>query len=211
MQEPKKIDSRLSEIMVCGRSLSTFYNDIERFHGFVSPGLVLGGFMVDWAQELMGPNVEADAVVETCHCLPDAVQIFTPCTVGNGWLKVLDWDKFALTLYDKRNLAGYRVWLDLKKAHLFQKIYDWYMRRIPKKDLPLEVLLGEILNARRSVLSCCAVRVTRPFGRKHKKNIKICSGCGEAYPASQGTQCNTCRGEGYYRFQEDFCPEQSGQ
>jgi formylmethanofuran dehydrogenase subunit E len=198
MQEPKKIDSRLSEIMVCGRSLDAFYNDIERFHGFVSPGLVLGGFMVDWAQELMGPNVEADAVVETCHCLPDAVQIFTPCTIGNSWLKVLDWDKFALCLYDKRKLAGYRVWLDLKKAHLFPKIYDWYMRRVPKKDLTLEVLHGEILSARRSVLSCRAVRVTSPFGRKHKKNIKICSGCGEAYPASQGTQCNTCRGEGYY-------------
>lgn len=69
MQQLKKIDKGLPEIMICGRSLDVFLGDIEHFHGFTSPGLILGGFMVDWAQELIGPGVEADAVVETCHCL----------------------------------------------------------------------------------------------------------------------------------------------
>ena len=111
MQQLKRIDKGLLEIMICGRSLDIFLDDIERFHGFTSPGLVLGGLMVDWAQELIGLDMEADAVVETCHCLPDAVQIFTPCTVGNGWLKVLGWDKFALTLYDKRKYRGlFHMW-----------------------------------------------------------------------------------------------------
>jgi formylmethanofuran dehydrogenase subunit E len=142
--------------------------------------------------------VEADAVVETSHCLPDAVQIFTPCTIGNGWLKILDWDKFALTLYDKRELNGYRIWLDLKKTLLFPKIYNWYMRRIPKKDLPLEALLEETLSARRSVLSCRAVQVITVYGRKKKKGIEVCSICGEAYSISQGDRCITCQGEGYY-------------
>jgi len=197
----QKLDERnpgLSEMIVCGRSLDIFFDDIEWFHGFVSPGLVLGGLMVDWAQELIGPHVEADAVSETRHCLPDAVQIFTPCTIGNGWLKVLDWDKFALCLYDKRKLEGYRVWLDLKKSRLFPNIYNWYMRRIAKEDLPLEVLYADILSARRSVLSCRAVRIETPFRKKPIKGIKVCTGCGEAYPASQGEKCSTCLGEGYY-------------
>ncbi|MBW1705639.1 MAG: formylmethanofuran dehydrogenase subunit E family protein [Deltaproteobacteria bacterium] len=200
MQKLDKIDSVLSEMIVCGRSLDVFFNDIERFHGFIAPGLVLGGFMVDWARELVGLNVESDAIVETCHCLPDAVQIFTPCTIGNGWLKVLDWDKFALTLYDKKKLTGYRVWFDLKKAALFPNVYNWYMRKIPKKDLPLGVLLEGILNARRSVFSCRPVRVTGHYGKKRKGKINVCSGCGEAYPASQGSRCTACRGEGYYSF-----------
>jgi len=198
MQELKKLNSEKFPMMVCGRSLDVFFNDIELFHGFVAPGLVLGGFMVDWARELVGLNVESDAIVETCHCLPDAVQIFTPCTIGNGWLKVLDWDKFALTLYDKKKLTGYRVWFDLKKAALFPNIYNWYMQKVPKKDLPLEVLLEEILSARRSVLSCQAVRVISHYGKKRKQEIVVCSGCGEAYPASQGNQCTACQGEGYY-------------
>lgn len=199
----QKLDERgsvLSELVICGRSLDVFFDDIERFHGFVSPGLVLGGLMVDWAQELLGPYVKADAVAETRTCLPDAVQIFTPCTIGNGWLKVLDWDKFALCLYDKEDLAGYRVWLDLKKARLFPDIYNWYMRRVPKKDLPLDVLHSEILSAGRSVLSSRTVRVTRPFRKRAKENIRICPGCGEAYPASQGSRCSTCQGEGYYVY-----------
>ncbi len=84
-------------MLICGKSQEAFLMEIEAFHGWKAPGLILGGFM-GWAQELIGPDVEADAIVETYHCLPDAVQIFTPCTVGNGWLKVLDWDKFALSL-----------------------------------------------------------------------------------------------------------------
>jgi formylmethanofuran dehydrogenase subunit E len=199
----QKLDTRntvLSKMTVCGRSLDVFFSDIKRFHGFVSPGLVLGGFMVDWAQELIGLHVEADAVAETCHCLPDAVQIFTPCTIGNGWLKVLDWDKFALCLYDKKALTGHRVWLDLEKARLFPNIYNWYMRRVPKEDLPLDVLHGDILRAGRCVLSCRAVRVTRPFRKKPKEDIEVCPRCGEAYPASQGKRCTTCLGQGYYVF-----------
>jgi len=202
MQKINKIDAWTSQIMICGRSLEVFLNEIENFHGFKSPGLILGGFMVDWAQELIGPDVEADAIVETYHCLPDAVQIFTPCTIGNGWMKVLDWDKFALSLYDKRNLLGYRIWLDLNKALLFPKIYDWYMQQVPKKDPPLEVLLEPILYAQRSVLSCCAIHVTRFYERREKGNLEVCSGCGEAYPSAQGAQCTACQGEGYYELQE---------
>jgi formylmethanofuran dehydrogenase subunit E len=174
MQQLAKLGSETFHMMVCRRSLDVFLEDIVRFHGFVSP-------------------------VETYHCLPDAVQIFTPCTIGNGWLKIMDWDKFALTLYDKKKWGGYRVWFDLQKARFFPKIYDWYMQRVPKEDLPLDTLIEEILRARRSVLSYCAVRITGHFQGKGKKNIEICSGCGEAYSASQGAQCATCQGKGYYK------------
>ncbi len=98
--------------------------------------MVIGGFMVDLAQEHIGPGVEADAIVETIHCLPDAVQILTPCTFGNGWMKVVDWDKFALTLYDKKKLEGVRVWLDLEKTRRFPDVYNWYMRLVPKSGSP---------------------------------------------------------------------------
>ncbi len=183
---------------ICGKNISDFFNDIESFHGWKAPGIVLGGLMVDWARELIGPSVESDAVVETIHCLPDAVQLFTPCTVGNGWLKILDWDKFALTLYDRRTLGGYRVWFDLGKAQRFPDLYNWYMRRVKKQDLPLDRLLDVILAADRSPLSWRAVRMTQLFQRNKKGAIAVCSGCGEAYPAAQGDVCLTCQGGGYY-------------
>jgi len=182
--------------------MEDFLKAIEDFHGWKAPGLVLGGFMVDLARKQIGPDVEADAIVETCHCLPDAVQIFTPCTVGNGWLKILDWDKFALSLYDRVKLTGYRVWLDLEKTKSFPNLHNWYMRRVSKKDLPLEVLLETILEAKTSVLSSRAISVIRLNERKKKGDTDICSGCGEAYPTHQGTLCAACQGDGYYAFQE---------
>jgi formylmethanofuran dehydrogenase subunit E len=187
-----------SNAMICGRPLKDFLGAIENFHGWKAPGLVLGGFMVDWARELIGPDIEADAIVETRHCLPDAIQIFTPCTIGNGWLKVLDWDKFAISLYDRRELTGYRVWLDLEKTRAFPNLYNWYMRLVPKKELPLEVLLDTILDARRAVLSSSPISVTRYHHRDKKGEISICPECEEAYPVSQGAACTACQGQGYY-------------
>lgn len=191
-----KIDT--SSKKICGRSPQDVLNTIESFHGWTAPGIVLGGFMVDWAQELVGPDIESDAIVESRYCLPDAVQLFTPCTIGNGWLKILDWDKFALSLYDRKNLAGYRIWLDLDKTRQFPDLYNWYMRLVAKKDLPLEILIETIFKAGRSVLSSRAIRMTRFYQRKKKSQIEICSGCGEAYPVAQGAQCAACQGGNYY-------------
>jgi formylmethanofuran dehydrogenase subunit E len=183
---------------LCGKSYDEFIGAIERFHGWKAPGVIIGGLMVDLAQEYIAPGAEADAIVETIHCLPDAVQIFTPCTFGNGWMKVLDWDKFALTLYDKKKLEGVRVWLDLEKTRRFPDVYNWYMRLVPKSDLPLGVLLKSIEEAERNMLSFAPVRVTRYQGKNRKGEIVICSRCGEAYPTSQGDTCLACRGKAYY-------------
>ena len=183
---------------VCGKSSEEFYRAIERFHGWKAPGVVIGGFMVDLAQERIGPDVEADAIVETIHCLPDAVQIFTPCTCGNGWMKVIDWDKFALTLYDKKTLHGERVWLDIGKICRFPDVHNWYMRLVPKAELPLDVLLKSIEEAGRGMLSSAPVQVIRHQGKLKKGQIAVCSRCGEAYPASQGERCLSCQGKGYY-------------
>jgi formylmethanofuran dehydrogenase subunit E len=185
---------------VCGRSYEDFLNTIERFHGWKAPGVVIGGFMVDLAQSHLAPDVEADAIVESTHCLPDAVQLFTPCTYGNGWMKVVDWDKFALTLYNKKTLEGIRVWLDLEKSRRFPNIYNWYMRLIPKGDLPLDVLLKSIEDAGRQMLSCAIVRVIQSYGKIKKGKILVCSKCGEAYPVSQGDSCLSCQEKGYYKL-----------
>lgn len=185
---------------VCGRSYEDFLSTIQRFHGWAAPGVVIGGLMVDLAQEHIGSDVEADAIVETTRCLPDAIQLFTPCTYGNGWMKVVDWDKFALTLYDKKTLEGIRVWLDLEKSRRFPDIHNWYMRMASKEALPLDVLLKSIEEAGRHVFSSVPVRVVRYYGKIKKGKIEICSQCGEAYPTSQGNRCLACQGKGYYEM-----------
>ena len=185
-------------IITCERPIGECLRIIKNFHGWKAPGLVLGLFMVDLAQELIGAQTEADAIVETRHCLPDAIQLFTPCTVGNGWMKILDWDKFALSLYDRRTKNGYRVWVDLEKMQPYPELYKWYMRLIPKKELPLNVLLGVILEAGRHVLSSKAITMTHYHERQKKTDINVCLVCNEAFAAVQGPICLACKGHGYY-------------
>lgn len=50
------------------------------------------------------------------------------------------------------------------------------------------------------MLSCAPVRITRFHGKKEKGEIAVCSGCGEAYPTRQGSQCTACQGNGYYAY-----------
>ncbi len=97
------------------KHLQPYFEHGIDFHGYLSPGLALGIIMVDLAQELLGPRQMIDAVVETKACIPDAVQLMTACSYGNGWMRVKDWGKVALTLYDKQNLDGIRVSANLEE------------------------------------------------------------------------------------------------
>jgi formylmethanofuran dehydrogenase subunit E len=189
-----------SEDTLCGRPVARALEEITAFHGFRAPGVVIGAVMVDWAREQVGGAVEADAIVETLRCLPDAVQLFTPCTLGNGWMRVLDWDRFALTMYDRAARRGCRVWLDAGKTAGYPAIHDWFLKRVPKGALPLETLLESILAARRAVLSCRSVVVTDFLRRPKKQRVMICPGCGEAFDPRAGDCCKGCMRGGYFKL-----------
>jgi formylmethanofuran dehydrogenase subunit E len=185
--------------VLCGRPAGQVLEKIQRFHGFPAPGVVIGAFMVDWAQELNGPGAEADAIVETLRCLPDAVQLFTPCTLGNGWMQVLDWDRFALTLYERTGRRGFRVWLDAGKTPDYPAIHDWFLKRLPKQALPLETLLHSIFEAGRAVLSARPVIVTDFLRRPKKESVSICPVCCEAFDPRAGASCKACQHGSYFK------------
>ena len=113
-------------------------------------------------------------------------------------MKILDWDKFALSLYDRKKRYGYRVWLDLEKTRQFPNIYNWYMRRVPKKKLPLEILINTVLSAQRTVLSYEPIYIVRFYERDKKRKITVCPICKEAYAEKLGELCTSCQGRGYY-------------
>ena len=101
---------------------------IRSFHGHVAPGVVIGSAMVHKALEFMPEGILFDVICETFNCLPDSVQLLTPCTVGNGWLKIYDFGRFALTLYDKYEGKGVRVFMDPEKLKDWPEIENWYLK-----------------------------------------------------------------------------------
>ncbi|MBI4773190.1 MAG: formylmethanofuran dehydrogenase subunit E family protein [Deltaproteobacteria bacterium] len=196
------------ETVLSGLTLSEALDKIEGFHGSVAPGILIGGLMIDLAQELVGDSILYNAVVETPYCLPDAVQIFTPCTMGNNWLKVVDYGRFAVTLYNKDSGKGIRVWVDLNKLEGFRDVFNWFLKRAPKKELPLDVLLPAILHAGREMLSYRNVRVFDQAWGVKKGAVGVCPACGESYPVNHGTVCRACAEGPYYCASEEQEPLQ---
>jgi formylmethanofuran dehydrogenase subunit E len=184
-------------------SFDEYLQVVKSFHGHLAPGMIIGGVMVDQAQRRLAPEVLYDAICETRNCLPDAVQLLTPCTIGNGWLKVINLGRFALTLYDKYEGAGVRVFLDPAKVKDFPEIETWYLKLKPKPEQDKDLLLRQIREAGARILTWQRVTLKPQFfGRKSRGGMTVCPVCREAYPAQDGGICRACQGEAPYQDPE---------
>ncbi len=172
------------------------------FHGTAGPGLLIGGYMVEEAKSRLPEGTIFDAVSETQKCLPDSIQLLTPCSIGNGWLRILRLGRFALALYDKCSGEGVRVHLDTDKLEAWSEIKNWYLQLVPKKAQDTNLLLEQIRRAGPSICSTRPVRLEEAFlakeRKKRKRPIAVCRVCGEAYPALESGVCHGCRGEAPY-------------
>lgn len=168
----------------------------RKFHGYPAPGLLIGGYMVEEAKKHLPADTLFDAVVETGKCLPDAVQILTLCSYGNGWMKVIKLGRYALSLYDKYTGKGVRIHIDTEKLENWPEIKAWFLKLKPKKDQDTDKLFAEICEAGHSLCSVTPIQITPDFmGHKHMTEIAICPSCNEAYPLSDGAICRGCQGE----------------
>lgn len=187
---------------ICDVDTENFFILMEEFHGYRSPGVLIGGMMMDVALRELPPTPYLNVVTETIVCLPDAVQLLTPCTIGNGFLQILDWGKFALTGYDRMTLSGVRVWLKYDKLSDYPMIRSWFERTgAPKEKPPFEELSAEILDAGEDLILHRPVKLHRVL--KDSKSVPTgrCPQCGESYPLRSGPACPSCSGQAYYDYQ----------
>ncbi len=184
-----------------------FLNRVISFHSYAAPGVIVGGIMVDLAMKQMPKSVLYDVICETHSCLPDSVQLLTPCTVGNGWLKIINLGRYAVSLYDKHNGNGVRVYLDPKKLQDYDEIQAWLLKLKPKHGQDTDRLQKQIWDAGQDIYTIHAVQVKSSYLTKRSKGtIGLCSVCGEAYPIRDGAICLGCQGESPY---DAFLPSRS--
>jgi formylmethanofuran dehydrogenase subunit E len=187
------------ETRILSYSYDEYIKIVRRFHGYEAPGVIIGGFMVDTAIRNLPEGILYDAVSETRACLPDAIQLLTPCTIGNGWLRIIHNGRFALTLYDKQNYEGVRVFLDAEKVEEWQAIKAWYFKIKTKKEQSRESVAREIKEAGDSILSIQHVKVKPQIAeKKHKGSVVVCPVCHEASPVDDGATCIACQGNALY-------------
>jgi formylmethanofuran dehydrogenase subunit E len=182
-------------------SFEDFVDRVKEFHSYPAPGVVLGGVMVDLVLRNLPSNILFDALCETHKCIPDAIQLLTPCTVGNGWLKVEDWGRFALALFDKTTGAGIRVVLDPARVEERPDIRDWYYKLKPKNEVDPGKLLYAIQGSGHSLCSLQEIRIQpRLLVKKPRGKRVVCSQCQEASPETDQGLCLACQGESPYLF-----------
>ena len=152
-------------------TVDEYIDRLTVYHGHFSPGLLLGGFMVDAAAKRMTRYEFFDAISETLLCLPDAIQILTPCTVGNGWLKIIDTGRFAIALYEKQSGDGVRVSIDVSKLNPYPELRNWFMRLVAKHEQDHDALKQEILAAGPGILSLKNIKVVPAYRGKQPNNV----------------------------------------
>jgi len=184
---------------ICQYSYEEYLNMVKSFHGNLAPGLVIGGFMVDLAMKNLPEGEFFDAICETPVCLPDAVQLLTPCTIGNGWLSIIPFGRFAITFYEKYTGAGVRVFLDMEKLNHWPEVRDWYLKKKKKSEQDKDLLFAQIQEAGHALLGVQKVQVDPEKVRRKKTGpVGFCPVCGEAYPLRDGDSCRNCQGETPY-------------
>ena len=188
---------------ICSYSYEKYISLVKSFHGHVAPGVLIGGFMVDLALKNLSKEELFDAICETRACLPDAIQLLTPCTVGNGWLKVINVGRFAICLYEKVRGEGVRVFLDPIKIERWSEIKTWFFKLKPKQEQDSQLLREQIRQAGSDICSIGQVEIEKSYLiRTHRQEFILCPRCKEAYPAEDGTICRACQGEVPYRVSE---------
>ena len=176
-----------------------YLDQVRRFHGHIAPGMVIGGFMVDLALRNLPEGEFFDGLCETNACLPDAVQLLTPCTVGNGWLKVINMGRYAVTLYEKFGGGGVRVFVDADKTDGLPELRAWYFKLKSKKEQNFERLMAEIRDGGADICGMQFVQLNPNFIKlRRRKGFRICALCGEAYPSTDGAICRGCQGDAPY-------------
>lgn len=169
------------------------------FHGYPAPGLLIGGFMVERAKAALPEGTLFEAIVETKKCLPDAVQMLTLCSTGNGWMNVINLGRYAVALYDKYTGVGTRVHVHVPALDAWPHIRGWFLKQTPKAQQDTEALFHEIEAAGDSILMQHPVTVPKRFlGHRSISTITVCPVCAEAYPANDGPLCRGCQGEAPY-------------
>jgi formylmethanofuran dehydrogenase subunit E len=193
---PKELKKLTHDNKMTSISMEEYLRLVKEFHGSVAPGLIIGGFMVDLALKNLPKGEFFDAISETKTCLPDAIQLLTPCTFGNGWLKVMDFSRYALSLYDKSTGEGIRVYIDSSKLEQWPEIKNWFYNLKTKKEQNYQLLVDQIMEAGPGLCSIKKIKLRAELlaAKKYGSRVVNCEKCGEAFKTKGGPVCPACGG-----------------
>ncbi|NCB39447.1 MAG: hypothetical protein EOM80_11825 [Erysipelotrichia bacterium] len=187
---------------------------VYKFHTKRAPGIPIGVAMVQLAMEKLGEVKQLGAITETQVCLSDTIQFLTGCTIGNKYLVMHEKiGRYALTLYDRADGRGVRVFVDLNKIdpQKMPEMHKFFLRQRSHevqhdKDArraSAKIIVDEFMTAGRKIFRWQRVRV-KNYQKDDVLPAKICRECGESYLYSEenSQRCPVCSKELDYYLTE---------
>ncbi len=166
--------------------------------GGAETALVLGGALVEAALSRYSGGAAFDAICETDLGLPEAVVLRTPCRVGNGRLRVLTLERWALTLFEPASGVGLRVAVKARGLASWPALREWLTRPETRQEQDGRLVQAEICEAGSRLYLVASVRVRAMDTDREERRVVECPLCGELYPRAHGPLCRGCRGEAPY-------------
>ncbi len=177
------------------------------FHTKRAPGIVIGVAMVDLAKEKLGQvKTRLNAIAETQACIVDVIQIMLGCTVGNKYLRVVkELGHYALTLFDRFDGRGVRVFVDVSKidpektpelARFFKRTRDPEVKKGGEARIKSgQKIIKEFHSIDRDIFGVENVRVI-DHDKPPMLPAGVCEGCGESFLAvADEKKCQSCTGK----------------
>lgn len=187
-----------------------FLNQVEHVYNFRhrspirAPGVPIGTAMVNLALQQLGEVEKLGAIAEAKACLSDAIQALTGCTVGNKYLTIYEKiGRYALTLYDRNNGNGIRVFVDLKKIDQAKmpETYKFFLRQRPRevqydmkaRAASAQLITEEVADSEWSIFGWEKVLV-KNLEKETILPVKVCKKCGESYTCDDDSSefCLVC-------------------
>lgn len=177
-----------------------------------APGVPIGVAMIELAQQKLGDVEKLGAIAEAKACLSDAIQALTGCTVGNKYLKIYEEiGRYALTLYNRSNGEGVRVFVDLKRidAEKMPETHKFFLRQRPRevqydmqaRAASAKLIVDELADSNWSIFGWEKVTVN-DLQKEKILPVKVCSTCGESFTSDENSanECLVCSGRlSYYK------------
>ena len=193
--------------MLTDKEFNEMTEKVYAFHHKRAPGIPIGVAMVDLALDKLGVVKEKiNAIAETQACLSDVIQIMAGCTIGNRYLRIYkELGKYALTLFDRADGRGVRVFIDIDKidASISPETYKFFHRTRSaevKKGGPARIesskkIVKEFLKIKDKILDFQEVKVIN-HGKPPMLPASICITCGESFLAKHNSdkKCQICSG-----------------
>lgn len=184
---------------------------VYALHVKIAPAIPIAVAMVNLARKKLGDvKLKVVAISETRACLPDAIQVMTGCTIGNGYLKIYDdIGRYALTLFDRADGRGIRVYVDLKKIvkETMPETYKFYRRlRDPRVNDDMKIrrasnklVIDEFYAAGTEAILSWEHVTVKETAKPPINKVFICEKCEESFhSSSEKKTCSVCSEQNAY-------------